>query len=81
MKLRDGSLGWLGGRGHPGGAYVYVGNVCGGGGGAEHVRIREQCGLGLMGLTKLGVDKVCMHNTCMMIAGIASSLVGWACCG
>ena len=52
MKLQDGSLGWLGGKGHPGGAYVYVGNAWGGGG-AEHVRIREQCGLGLMGLTEL----------------------------
>ena len=27
------------------------------------------------------IYKACMHSTCMMIAGIPSSLVGWACCG
>ena len=55
MKLRDGSLGWSGDKGRPGGAYMYVGNAWGeGGGGAEDGRIKEQCTLGLMGLTKLG---------------------------
>ena len=35
MKLRDGSLGWSGDKGRPGGAYMYVGNAWGEGGGSR----------------------------------------------
>ena len=52
MKLRDGSLGWSGDKGHPGGAYMYVGNAMGEG---RAWADKEQCRLRLMGLTKLGV--------------------------